>query len=79
MEARETWEAHQNDPDSVELYRFQCEVRELMRLRVKNGKQWFIEFIYGKAFDKRRERLMTAMYEQWIRGHRGEEGVWFDE
>lgn len=60
-------------------YLFQCGVRELIRLRVRHGKDWFIAYIWGKQWDGKRDRYMAAMYQQWLLGNRGEEGMWIDE
>ncbi len=63
-----------------EAYRHQCEVREIIRLRLAKGRVWAaghmaaIEKIRGR---KARARLEADIVTQWRRGNRGEGGLWF--
>lgn len=62
-----------------EEWRHQCEVRELIQMRVKNGKQWLREYLANPKLDeKRRGKLTNDIWYQWSMGNRGQEGLWFD-
>lgn len=66
------------DKNSPE-WRHQCEVRELLRMRVKNGKAWLREYLSNpKMEEQRRQKLVNDIWFQWSMGHRGDEGLWFD-
>lgn len=62
-----------------EEHRHRCEVREWMRRRGENGKEWLRGVL--RDIEKRRgkpaaERLKRDIAEQWQLGNRGEYGDW---
>lgn len=62
-----------------EEYRHQCEVRDIIARRIKNGRNWAqdhlakIEKFRGKSA---RDRLERDILQQWQLGNRGESGIW---
>ena len=62
--------------DTSEEYRHQCEVRTLIRNRIKFGRQYLVNFLNQKAVKGRRAKLEQDILEQWNKGNVGEKDVW---
>lgn len=62
-------------------YRHQCEVRYLIKRRVKEGRVPIDEYFEGVAKQRGQEslqELMDDVLEQWTLGNRGDDGIWFE-
>ncbi len=63
-----------------EEYRHQCEVRELLKMRVLYGREWLRRYLMDKKVSGRAEKLSKDIWKQWTLGNRGDvEGLWLDE
>jgi hypothetical protein len=63
-----------------EEYRHQCEVRELLKMRVLYGREWLRRYLMDKKVSGRVEKLSKDIWKQWTLGNRGDvEGLWLDE
>lgn len=66
-------------PDETERYRFQCEVRLILALRNKKGREWARKYFQeiarfrGKAAA---DLLFDTVRKQWELGNRGITGDW---
>lgn len=59
--------------------RHRCEVREWMRRRTENGKDWLrgiLDGIERKRGKTAADRLRSDIARQWKQGNRGEYGDW---
>lgn len=64
---------------SSELYRFQCEVRQLLRWgssKPKGTVRAFLDAVEKKRSKPARDALELSYRQQWEAGNRGAEGVW---
>lgn len=65
----------------TEEYRHQCEVRDVLLKRARNGSNWAWEYLdkVEKARGRvARQKLQDDVVEQWMLGNRGEHGCWID-
>lgn len=63
-----------------EAFRFQCEVRTLLRWGVSKPRGTvgaFLDKVESKRGKPARVKLESNYREQWMRGNRGVEGAWF--
>lgn len=66
---------------SSEIYRHQCEVRDIIAKRIKRGRSWAHEHLDGiekHRGKKARSRLESDILQQWGLGNRGERGLWLE-
>lgn len=59
-----------------EKYRYECEVRYLLKYRQENGLQGFQEYLRNSKFGPRLAKLKSDIADQWAKGNRGEKGDW---
>lgn len=60
-------------------YRHQCEVRAIIKDRIKHGSDWahaHLAEIAKKRGARAAELLITDIKAQWAAGNRGEQGDW---
>lgn len=65
--------------DNIEQFRFQCEVRELLRWGVSKPRGTvggYLALVESKRGKLKRDQLEAAYVEQWSLGNRGERGEW---
>ena len=62
--------------NTLERWRYECEIRQLLIYRTKFGLTGFRGYFANPKFDKRREQLAKDMYDQWKKGNRGQIGDW---
>ena len=62
--------------NTLESWRYECEIRQLLIYRTKLGLTGFRGYFANPSFDKRRERLAGDFYDQWKKGNRGQPGDW---
>ena len=62
--------------NTLESWRYECEIRQLLVYRTKLGLTGFRGYFVNPSFDKRRERLAGDFYDQWKKGNRGAPGDW---
>ena len=61
---------------TLERWRYECEIRQLLVYRTKLGLTGFRGYFANSNFDKRRELLARDFYDQWKKGNRGAWGDW---
>jgi REP element-mobilizing transposase RayT len=61
-----------------EYYRHQCEVRQCIKWRRKNGKIWLIRYLEAISSTARKERLKQDIWNQWHLGNRGNDNEWYE-
>ena len=59
-----------------EPYRHQCEVRYWIKLRKEKGLQEFRRVVETYGLNSRRPSVMRDLQDQWLKGNRGEKGLW---
>ena len=70
----------ESDTLSTEVYRHQCEVRQVLKWRVEDRTKALL-FLTGVR-EKRKggaDRLVNDVMKQWALGNRGQDGDWKDE
>lgn len=66
-------------PQETEQHRHRCEVRDLIKKRVVNGKTWLLgifDQIERARGRKSLEKLKADFLDQWNKGNRGDDGLW---
>jgi hypothetical protein len=68
-------------PDNSELHRHRCEVRQVLKWRTqdRNKAIEYLSIVLKKRGDRTAQLLEKDCREQWTKGSRGEEGVWFSK
>lgn len=61
-----------------QLHKYRCCVRYLIQLRRQHGVTWFREYIYNPKHKKNLEPYLSDVWDQWIKGNRGEDGEWYE-
>lgn len=67
------------DAQATEIERHRCEVRDLIKRRVANGKIWLLGMfaqIEKARGHKSMEKLKADVWDQWQKGNRGDDGLW---
>ena len=62
--------------NNSELFKHQCSVRYLCKLRADMGLKKFREFIGKSNVEKIWNRLSDDFIDQWHKGNRGNHGEW---
>ena len=62
--------------NTLESWRYECEIRQLLVYRTKLGLTGFRGYFANPSFDKRREQFAGDFYDQWKKGNRGQPGDW---
>ena len=71
------WDSTDKESNNIlERWRYECEIRQLLKYRTKFGLTGFRGYFANPKFDKRREQLAKDMYDQWKKGNRGQIGDW---
>jgi hypothetical protein len=68
-------------PDNSELHRHRCEVRQVLKWRTqdRNKAIEYLSIVRNKRGDRTAQLLEKDCRDQWSKGSRGEEGVWFSK
>ena len=62
--------------NTLESWRYECEIRQLLVYRIQFGLTGFRAYFARPTFDSRRERLANDVYDQYKKGNRGAWGDW---
>lgn len=62
--------------NTLESWRYECEIRQLLVYRTQLGLTGFRGYFANPKFNSRRELLAKDMYDQWKKGNRGTWGDW---
>ena len=68
-------------PDNSELHRHRCEVRQVLKWRTqdRNKAIEYLSLVIKKRGDRTAQLLEKDCKEQWSKGSRGDESVWFSK
>ena len=71
------WGSTANESSNTsERWRYECEIRQLLKYRVQLGLAGFRGYFANPNFEKRRQRIAGDFYDQWKKGNRGDPGDW---
>ena len=62
--------------NTLERWRYECEIRQLLKYRKQMGLAMFRGYFANPNFEKRRQRIAGDFYDQWKKGNRGQLGDW---
>jgi hypothetical protein len=62
--------------NTLESWRYECEIRQLLVYRTQFGLIGFRAYFARPTFDSRRERIAKDVYDQYKKGNRGAWGDW---
>ena len=62
--------------NTLERWRYECEIRQLLKYREQMGLAMFRRYFANPNFEKRRQRIAGDFYDQWKKGNRGQLGDW---
>jgi hypothetical protein len=73
-------QAPKYEVNDSELFRHKCEVRWLLRERIRRGQAgilWLKGYLQTPPVQARRQMLEKDIREQWKFGNKGQEGDWY--
>jgi len=61
---------------NCEKYKYQCEIRYLLKYRAEHGLEEFRNYLANPNFKNRLQKIKKDFTEQWIKGNRGNLDDW---